>query len=169
MADIERMRAKDWDAQWLSFESAAEMIRARLGGSIGASHAALRAAVAAGTIRSFEFNDDGIVADPRRSVFFYNKDDLLYWLDQQRPLPPPPLAHANLRHSSDEPLIQEAIIALANGAVKKPLQAAKLVYLRAHGPSATSNLDRLRKAIAKEWKARAAKSSPKIAKSSPNR
>jgi hypothetical protein len=65
-------------------------------------------------------------------------------------------------------LIQEALAALANGVVTKPLQAAKLVYLRASGPSASSNLDRLRKAIAKEWKSRAAKSSPKIAKSSPN-
>jgi hypothetical protein len=77
-------------------------------------------------------------------------------------LPGPPLAHTNLRYPSDEPLIREALQALADGKAKKPLQAAKLVYLKAQGPSPETNLERLRKLIASEWKA-----SPKIAKSSP--
>jgi hypothetical protein len=77
-------------------------------------------------------------------------------------LPGPPLAHTNLRHASDEPLIREALQALADSKVKGPLQAAKLVYSKAQGPSPNANLDRLRKSIAFEWN-----SSPKIAKSSP--
>jgi hypothetical protein len=81
-------------------------------------------------------------------------------------LPWPALVHTNLRYPSDEPLIREALQALVDRKAKNPSQAAKLVYLKAQGPTPETNLDRLRKLIAFEWSEW--KASPKIANSSPN-
>jgi hypothetical protein len=105
-------------------------------------------------------NPNGYTARCTREVFI-RRADLDRWVAT---LPAPPLAHRGLRYPSDEPLIQEALQAIADGRVVKPLQAAKLVYQRAEGPSPNSNLDRLRKLIADEVKAQ---SSPIVAKPSP--
>jgi hypothetical protein len=86
----------------------------------------------------------------RRAIFVRRRavDRLIETL----PLPPL-LVHTNLRYASDKPLIQGALQALKRGEVGNPLQAAKLVYKRADGPTADANLDRLRKLIGDEWKA----------------
>jgi hypothetical protein len=108
---------------------------------------------------------DGRTARCRREIFV-RKQELDRLIEA---LPPPPLAHTNLRYRSDVALIQEAVRALKTGKACNPNQAAKLVCQRAQGPSLSANLDRLRKSIASEWKERTAKSSPKIAKSSPDK
>ena len=106
-------------------------------------------------------NKEGLTAKCQRDVFVRKEN-----LDQfVAGLPRPPLVNRP-RYPSDEPLIQEGLEAIESGRVNGALPAAKLVYGRAQGgPSPESNLDRLRKAIAAELKAR---SSPIIAKTSPN-
>jgi hypothetical protein len=93
---------------------------------------------------------DGRTARCRHEIFVRQRDvDRLI-----ETLPPPPLQiHTKLRYASDKPLIQGALQALKRGEVGNPLQAAKLVYKRADGPTAYANLDRLRKLIGDEWKA----------------
>jgi hypothetical protein len=91
-------------------------------------------------------NAQGLAARCTREIFL-KRGDLERLLDN---LPPAPLANSNLRHPSDAPLIHEALQSLLEGKTANALQAAKLVFSRAEGPSPEANLDRLRKLTAAE-------------------
>jgi hypothetical protein len=75
--------------RWLTFNEAAEIVRARVGGNRGRSEALVRAARASGEVRTKDplfLNDDGIVgARPLTQIGVrrFSEDDLLDWLDRQ--------------------------------------------------------------------------------------
>jgi hypothetical protein len=73
--------------------------------------------------------------------------------NEPEPLKPEPLK-IKFRIASDGPLILEAVQAVLDGKATSAYQAAKLVYQTAEGNSPEANLDRLRKLIGRELKAR---------------
>jgi hypothetical protein len=64
--------------------------------------------------------------------------------------PMPTVTTSKYRHPSDEALVREGLEAISTGRASNPLQAAKLVHLRAEGTSDQQKLDRLRKLISKQ-------------------
>jgi hypothetical protein len=105
--------AVETNEQWLSFREAVELVRARLGWSIGRCEATVGAAHDSGEVRYrpamdgwFLISDDGIMdqaaeraieqaaeaelKDPRRQQF--NENDLIDWLDRQASEQPAPAA-----------------------------------------------------------------------------
>jgi hypothetical protein len=65
------------------------------------------------------------------------------------------------RNPGDEKLVRDAIVALTSGAATNPLQAAKRVCKRGatglDDQQAAARLDRIRKAVSKEWRQATAK------------
>jgi hypothetical protein len=84
--------------RWLTFDEAAAAVRDRIGGSVGRSHAILKAAISSGEVRDENpsdpvllMADDGILgvvhgAIKRRPI---SEDDLIDWLGRQKDLAKP--------------------------------------------------------------------------------
>jgi hypothetical protein len=151
-------KARAVSDEWLSFDRAVELIRRRLGISVGAAQARLRTAPGIRSRPSAEYIEawrpDGGLRDffptgrpPREDELCFSKDDLLYWLDQQAT---PSIKQQNkahrYRHAGDAPLVKKGLRFVKTGGLT-PLAAAKKLAPLATGDTPEQIIERLRKLI----------------------
>jgi hypothetical protein len=158
--------------EWLTFSEAAEIVRARIGGSVGRSEATLRAARSSGEVRFRNptdpvllMADDGLVGMDLRpgarrksgvspdgepitydlsgeSAEQISKDDLLDWLRREFEERPT----VSTRYPGDAALVDEGRKMIAAGMEKRA--AARKLAARAEGAGTVeSKVDRLRKML----------------------
>jgi hypothetical protein len=132
--------------QWITVDAAIELIEKRLGTTTGYAQKLLKDARNSGEVRCI--NSDRFIDDPRNDLFF-NKDDLIGWLDRHAPPTSKPATPSkdkvhHYRNPDDEALVKEGRRLIAKKRVTKS-EAARQLADRATGGSFAQRVARLRR------------------------